>query len=49
MKLNVCVWVSVCMFHSTELIFQVFLGNFCDPIEKLPGSVLVKTEFKYLL
>ena len=31
------------------LFFKLFLKFLCHLIEKLPGSVLVKTEFKYLL
>ena len=40
--------LCVCVFHSTEFISQVIFKIF-HLIEKLPWSVLVKTEFKYLL
>ena len=44
----VCVCVSVCSTLQS-LFFRLFLKFLCHLIEKLPGSVLVKTEFKYIL
>ena len=41
--------VSVCVCSTLQNLFFKFFKNFCDLIEKLLGSVLVKTEFKYLL
>ena len=47
----VCVSVCLCMcvFHSTYFIFKdIFKKSLCHLIEKLSGSVLVKSEQKYL-
>ena len=44
-KLSVCVCVSLYIIYFPGY-FKKFL---CHRIEKLPGSVLVKTELKYLL
>ena len=43
-----CVCVCVCV-PLNRIYFLSFLKSFCHLIEKLSVSVLVKTEFKYLL
>ena len=45
--LSVC--PSVCVFHSGDFIFKAIYKFFFHLLEQTLGSVLVKSEFKYLM